>query len=141
MLSPADQCVSLCVLRLHLCVMMMLMMASPSLTLSAPHFSVSRNPTPAQSKDRPISMTLGSTLHQRLCQQGLFRRGPVTDCDVAGVFGQNGVIQTRAEGRERQGEEWVRERERRVRQRRDRALRKGGEARQQRGWRNWQSSQ
>lgn len=42
-------CLCVCVLRLHLCVMMMLIMAAPSLTLSAPHFSVSRNPTPAYS--------------------------------------------------------------------------------------------
>lgn len=44
-------------------------------------------------------MTLGSALHQRLCQQGLFRREPLTDCDVNGVFGQNGAIQTGAGGR------------------------------------------
>lgn len=81
--------------------------------------------TGVQSEDQPISMTLGSALHQRLCQQGLFRRGPLTDCDVAGVFGQNGAIQTGAGGRERLGEECVRERERRVRQRRDRAGERG----------------
>ena len=46
----------------------------------------------------------------------------MTDCDVAGVFGQNGAIQARAGGEgEASREEWVRERERRVRQRRDRA--------------------
>lgn len=47
----------------------------------------------------------------------------MTDCDVAGVFGQNGAIQAGAGGREKLVEEWVRERERRVRQRRDRAER------------------
>lgn len=40
----------------------------------------------------------------------------MTDCDVAGVFWQNGAIQTGAGGRERLVEEWVRERERRERQ-------------------------
>lgn len=82
--------------------------------------------TSVQSEDQPISMTLGSALHQRLCQQGLFRRGPLTDRDVAGVFGQNGAIQTRAGGRERLGEEWVRERERRVRQETRQSGEKGG---------------
>ena len=60
-----------------------------------------------------ISMALGSVSHQRRCQRGLFRRGPMTDCDVAGVFGQNGAIQTLAGGWERVSEERVRKRERR----------------------------
>ena len=106
----------------HICVMtmmMMMMMAMPGTEF--PSFLCLQEPyTGIQSEDQPISMTLGSALHQRLCQQGLFRRAPMTDCDVAGVFGQNGAIQIGAGGRERLAEEWVRERERRVRQRRDR---------------------
>lgn len=66
----------------------------------------------------------------------------MTDCDVAGVFGQNGAIQRGAGGRERLAEERVRKRERRVRQERRQSKEKGGEARRdrRRGWRNWQSS-
>lgn len=45
----------------------------------------------------------------------------MTDCGVAGVFEQNGAIQTEAVGRERLGGEWVRERESLLRHRRDRA--------------------
>ena len=82
----------------------------PFLRLQEPYTSV-------QSKDQPISMTLGSTLHQRLCQQGLFSRGPMTDCGVAGVFEQNGAIQMEAVGRERLRGEWARERETLVRHR------------------------
>lgn len=96
--------------------------------------------TSVQSEDQPISVTLGSALHQRLCQQGLFRRGPMTDCDVAGVFGQNGAIQTGAGGREKLRAEWVRYRERRVRQRRDSAGSERQGETEGGGWRNWQSS-
>lgn len=42
--------------------------ASSFLCLQEPYTSV-------QSEDQPLSMTLGSALHQRLCQQGLFRGG------------------------------------------------------------------
>ncbi len=121
MLSPVDQCVGLCVQCGHNCVMVM-MMAGPGTELAS-FLSLQELYTSVQSEDQPISMTLGSALHQRLCQQDLFRRGPMTDCDVAGVFGQNGAIQAGAGGREKLVEEWVRERERRVRQRRDRAER------------------
>lgn len=90
----------------HICVMMMttmMMMAMPGTEF--PSFLRLQEPyTGIQSEDQPISMTLGSALHQRLCQQGLFRRGPMTDCDVAGVFGQNGAIQIGAGGRERLAE-------------------------------------
>lgn len=114
MLSPADQ--SVCCGYICVMMMMMMMMAEPG--NECPSFLRLQEPyTSVQSEDQPITMTLGSALHQRLCQQDLFRRGPMTDCDVAGVFGQNGAIQTRAGGRERLVEEWVRERERRVRQR------------------------
>lgn len=90
----------------HICVMMMttmMMMAMPGTEF--PSFLRLQEPyTGIQSEDQPISMTLGSALHQRLCQQGLFRRGPMTDCDVAGVFWQNGAIQIGAGGRERLAE-------------------------------------
>lgn len=72
-----------------------------------------------------------------------FRTGPMTDCDVARVFGQNGAIQTAAGGREKPGVEQVRERERRVRQEtRQSGGERRGEARRdrRRGWKNWQSS-
>lgn len=45
----------------------------------------------------------------------------MTDCNVAGVFGQNGTIQTGTGGRERLAEEWAREREMLLRHRQDRA--------------------
>ena len=106
MLSPPDQCVCLlCVLWSHLC-------DDDDddddddedgrawrwVSFEEPYTSV-------QSEDQPVTGTLGSALHQRLCQQGLFRRGPMTDCDVAGVFGQNGAIHRGTGGREWQGEE------------------------------------
>ncbi len=129
MLSPMDQHVGLSVQCGHICVMAM-MMPEPGTELVS-FLSLQEPYTGVQSEDRPISMTLGSALHQRLCQQGLFRRGPMTDRDVAGVFGQNGAIQCGVGGRERLVEERARERERRVRQRRDRAGR--GKARQTEG--------
>lgn len=94
MLSPADQCVSVCV-----CVAVTSVCdddvnkgrAEPD--AECPSFLCLQEPnTSVQSQDGPISMTLGSALHQRLCQQGLFRRRPATDCDAAGVFPQNGAI-------------------------------------------------
>lgn len=50
---------------------------------------------------RTLRVILGSTFRQRLCQRGLFRRGPMTDRDVAGVFR---AIQAVASGRERTAE-------------------------------------
>lgn len=80
--------------------------------------------TSVQLVDRPIATILGSALHQRLCQQGLFRRRPMTGCNVAGVFGQNGAIQTGAGGRDREASRGVgKRREKLVRHRRDRAER------------------
>lgn len=55
----------------------------------------------------------------------------MTECDVAGVFRAEWSDSNRREGGRRRGEEWVREREGRVRQRRDRAVR--GRARQTEG--------
>lgn len=87
----------------HICVMMMTMMMTMPGTELLSFLRLQEPYTGIQSEDQPISITLGSALHQRLCQQGLFRREPMTDCDVAGVFGQNGAIHIRAGGRERLG--------------------------------------
>lgn len=70
--------------------------------------------TSVQFVDRPIATILGSALHQRLCQQGLFRRRPMTGCNVAGVFGQNGAIQTGAGGRDREASRGVGKRKRKA---------------------------
>lgn len=73
---------------------MMMMMLTAELGIECPSFLHVLEPyTSVQSEDQTIFfMALKSISHQCLCQQGILRREAMTDCGVAGVFGQNGVI-------------------------------------------------
>lgn len=71
--------VNLYVCSAHICVIKMItLMMMAALGFLKPPSHLRDLYIGVQSEDRSTSTTLGSALHQCLCQQGAFRRGPMT---------------------------------------------------------------